>query len=100
MLFNFLRELPLQRMQQFVDLIQLCVSIFEYKPLSESFLSDVDTRRHSNATVDDCGTLKGPKVSVGGNCGSIRWRKNADMTMSRHSTLATTNSTLLFTLSN
>jgi hypothetical protein len=85
-LFNYLRELPLQSMQQFVDLIQLCVSIFEHKPQSESFLSDVDTRRHSNAAVDDFGTLKGPKISAGGNYASIRWRKNPDMTMSRYLT--------------
>ncbi|KAI6183994.1 putative Dock-9 [Aphelenchoides bicaudatus] len=96
-LFNFLREFSIQRMQQFVDLIQLCVTIFEHKPLAESFLSDLDSRdtrrRHSNAAApEDFGTLKtGPKISAGGNCSStVRWRKNADMTISRHSTLATT----------
>lgn len=89
-LFNFLRELPLQRIQQFVDLLQLCVSIFEYKA---PFLSETDsTRRHSNYKLEECGTLRGPKLSGGGTINpNVRWRKNNEMTMSRHSTILNTN---------
>ena len=83
-LFGFLRELSLQRIQQFVDLLQLCVSVFEYKPLNESF--DTEMRRHSNQAVEEFGTMRAPACS-----GSIRWRKNANMTLSRHSIIAVSN---------
>lgn len=90
MLFKFLHELPLQRMQQFIDIIHLCISIFEYKPSTGSFLSDTD-RRHSNGVLEEIGTIRGPKTS--GNCGSIRWRNNAtDMTGSRYSAIVTSGS--------
>lgn len=92
-LFGFLRELSLQRIQEFVDLLQICVSIFEYKP-SENFLSDtLELRRHSNSAIEELGTMRGPKISgtLPPNCPPVRWRKNADMTISRHSTIAATN---------
>ncbi|KAI6186152.1 putative Dock-9 [Aphelenchoides besseyi] len=99
-LHNFILELSLQRVQQLVELFQLCISVFEYKqPFDVAVATQRPRLSNDNTTMkEELKSIRTRKLSGSSNIvaqppTAVRWRQNVNSypTHSRHSASAIVN---------